>query len=271
MIASPRTASPQPGHGSPLRVAGDARLAHNGAMPPRARPLLTLVSLWVLFGIICGTQIQVSMLAHHHSWLRVLGYQVLVWSLWIPASLGIAALVRRIPLAPPRPGPIALHLLVALAIGVVHAVPWVALVLWMRPYDFMNPTEFGTRTSGSPSARCRSSCCSTGWWRSRSIPAPHSPARASAAPGRSSRPRLPSAAARARGADPAALPVQHPERDRRARAHRQERRGGRHDRRAVGPLALLARPLGGARVPLDEETAMLARYLEIQRLRFRTA
>ena len=53
-----------------------------------ARPYVLLASFWILFGIISGIQIQISMLSHHHSWPRVLTYQVLVWSLWIPASLG---------------------------------------------------------------------------------------------------------------------------------------------------------------------------------------
>ena len=70
-----------------------------------ARPYLLLASFWVLFGIISGIQIQISMLSHHHSWPRVLAYQVLVWSLWIPASLAVAALIRRWPLVTSRSPP----------------------------------------------------------------------------------------------------------------------------------------------------------------------
>ena len=66
------------------------RLAHNGAMIPRAvRSRLLLPGLWVLFGLISGIQIQISMLSHHHAWPLMIGYQVLVWSLWILSLIHI--------------------------------------------------------------------------------------------------------------------------------------------------------------------------------------
>jgi len=108
--------------------------------PPRRGRFV--VAFWLLFGAISGLQIQLSMLAHHHSWVLVLGYQVLVWAVWIACSHVIAALVRRVPLVPPRPLPILLHLGVALAFATLHAMFWVGVELWLRPYDFMNPVAF---------------------------------------------------------------------------------------------------------------------------------
>jgi len=107
-------------------------------------PLLT-VAFWCLFGAISGLQIQISMLAHHHSWPLLVGYQVLVWSVWIAYSLAIAALVKRVPLVPPRVWAVAFHLAVALAFAALHAAIWVGVELWLKPYDFMNPTSFGRR------------------------------------------------------------------------------------------------------------------------------
>jgi two-component system, LytTR family, sensor kinase len=85
------------------------------------------------------------MLAHHHSWPLLVGYQVLVWSVWIPYSFLIGALVHRVPLAPPRLGPIVLHLGVSLALAGLHTAIWVGVELWLKPYDFMNPTAFVRR------------------------------------------------------------------------------------------------------------------------------
>ena len=117
---------------------------------PRSRAgalrLFTVV-FWILFGAISGLQIQVSMLSHHHSWALVLGYQVLVWAVWIPCSFAIFALVHRWPVFPVRPPAIAAHLLVSSAFAVAHVAFWVGVELWFRPYDFMNPVAFLPRFS----------------------------------------------------------------------------------------------------------------------------
>ena len=91
--------------------------------PVRRR--LAIAAFWPLFGALCGLQIQISMLSHHHSWWAVISYQVLVWSLWIPFTFAIFALLRRVPLRPPRPGPLLLHAAVAIAFGTVHVAVWV--------------------------------------------------------------------------------------------------------------------------------------------------
>ena len=234
------------------------------------RPFLLLAAFWVLFGIIAGIQIQVSMLSHHHSWARVLSYQVLVWGIWIPASLAVAALVRRWPLVPPRPGPIALHLAVATLFGVVHAVLWVGLVLWMKPYDFMNPTRFrgfflDVTISQMPLEIVLYGLVALAVYTRAAL-----------------------AAARERELRAAQLETSLAE----ARLHALEVQIQPHflfntlnaigalvrtgkNAEAVGMIGGLSDLLrysldraGGTRVPLDEEAQVLARYLEIQRLRF---
>jgi anti-sigma regulatory factor (Ser/Thr protein kinase) len=107
-----------------------------------ARRRLGIATFWLVFGALSGLQIQISMLSHHHSWVAVISYQLLVWSLWIPITFAILALVRRVPLRPLRPGPLALHALVAAVFGIAHVAIWIVLELVMRPYDFMNPTRF---------------------------------------------------------------------------------------------------------------------------------
>ena len=106
---------------------------------------LSVAGFWALFGAISGLQIQISMLAHHHSWLALIGYQTLVWSVWTGYTAAIIGLLRGIPLRPASPVRVALHCIVALAFATLHTALWVGAELWLKPYDFMNPTAFMPR------------------------------------------------------------------------------------------------------------------------------
>ncbi len=122
------------------------RMAHSPAMSAKSGPRpLSIVVFWLLFGAISGFQIQISMLSHHHSWPLVVGYQMLVWSVWIGFSFAIAAVLARVPVLPPRAAALALHFALAVAFAVLHAALWVLVELWLVPYDFMNPTAFRPR------------------------------------------------------------------------------------------------------------------------------
>jgi signal transduction histidine kinase len=114
-------------------------------IPRFAPPRRYTVLFWWLFGAVSGVQIQISMLSHHHFWPLVVGYQVLVWSVWIAYSFAIGALVRRVPLVPLRPWALAFHVVMAVGFATLHTAIWVAAELAIRPYDFMNPTEFAPR------------------------------------------------------------------------------------------------------------------------------
>ena len=121
-------------------------MRHTGAMRlNRSQAVLLTAGVWTIFGLICGTQIWLSMLDHGHSVPLILFYQVLVWSLWIPFSFGIAALVRRVPLVPFDARNTVTHLLVVPALALVHVAWWVGLEFVLIPYDRMNPTHFGRR------------------------------------------------------------------------------------------------------------------------------
>jgi two-component system, LytTR family, sensor kinase len=108
----------------------------------RSRIGWLVVAFWTLFGVVCGMQLFLSMLSHHHSLPRVLIYQVLVWWAWIAVSFGVARLLRLLPLVPARTRNYLAHLLIAIVIGIAHAAWWVLLILLVEPFDRLNPTGF---------------------------------------------------------------------------------------------------------------------------------
>ena len=116
-----------------------------GMIPVRTLRRLLVASFWPLFGVFAAFQIQISMLSHHHAWPLMIGYQVLVWSLWIGITFAIAGLLRRVPLRTLRPSAFALHALAAAALGSAHITAWVATEFVLKPYDFMNPDVFVER------------------------------------------------------------------------------------------------------------------------------
>ena len=113
-----------------------------------ARRRLLVFGAWPLFGVLFGFQIQISMLAHHHSWARILSYQVLVWSIWIAFTFAIGRLLRAPALRRLTPAALFVHVAAALGFGALHVLLWVASEFVLKPYDFMNPTRFGPRLGG---------------------------------------------------------------------------------------------------------------------------
>jgi len=114
-------------------------------IPVRTLRRLLVATFWPLFGVFAAFQIQISMLTHHHSWPLMIGYQVLVWSLWIGVTFAIAWLSRRVPLRTLRPGAFAVHALAAAVLGSAHITAWVTTEFVLKPYDFMNPDRFSER------------------------------------------------------------------------------------------------------------------------------
>src|SRR5262249_46052559 len=123
---------------------------HDRAMISRdARRRLFVFAVWPLFGVLFGFEIQISMLAHHHSWARILSYQVLVWSIWIAYTFAIGRLLRAVALRRlVPPARTATHVAAAFGFGALHVLLWVASEFVLKPYDFMNPTRFGPRLAG---------------------------------------------------------------------------------------------------------------------------
>ncbi|WP_189457148.1 sensor histidine kinase [Cognatilysobacter bugurensis] len=101
------------------------------------RFLLVAAAFWLLFGLVAGIQVWISMLTHGHDPVLVLGYHVMVWWVWLAPTALIISLARRMPVAPPRLLPILGHGLAATAIGLLHSLYSLGLMLWLRPYDRM--------------------------------------------------------------------------------------------------------------------------------------
>jgi hypothetical protein len=108
----------------------------------RAQAWLLAAAFWTMVAVICALQVWMSMLTHGHSLARIVLYQTVVWDAWIVIGFAIAALTRRLPLAPFRLRNTLVHVLVGCVVGLLHAAWWVACMLVLRPYDRMNPTDF---------------------------------------------------------------------------------------------------------------------------------
>ncbi len=90
---------------------------------------------WFTFGLISGIQVWTSMLEHHHSVPRLLSYHILVWEAWLVPTAAIFWLSHRFPVIPFGARNVLVHVLAALTITIVHVVYWVGLMFWMRPFD----------------------------------------------------------------------------------------------------------------------------------------
>lgn len=93
------------------------------------------IAFWTLFGLVVGVQVWLSMITHGHVLWWLLFYYLLVWLAWLGPTFVIMRLARRFPVS--RPANIAIHVLAATAIAVVHSVYELALMVWMQPYDRM--------------------------------------------------------------------------------------------------------------------------------------
>jgi signal transduction histidine kinase len=109
-------------------------------MASRRTVWLFAASFWALFGLISGIQVWISMRAHGHSVPLLLGYYLVIWEAWLLPTALILWLARRFPVVPARAGAIAIHASAAFGVALVHESYWIALMLFMKPFDRMNPT-----------------------------------------------------------------------------------------------------------------------------------
>jgi two-component system, LytTR family, sensor kinase len=93
-------------------------------------------SFWALFGLISGFQVWISMITHGHSVPRLLGYHLAIWEAWLGVTALIVWLSRRWPLVPPTRLHVLLHVLTACVIAVLHGLYWLGLLIVIRPYDW---------------------------------------------------------------------------------------------------------------------------------------
>jgi len=94
---------------------------------------------WILFGIISGLLVWLSMIDHHHSVVRMVLHYVAVWSAWIPIGFAVARLVRRFPLVPPSVRNALPHLLAGPVVAVLHGIWWLAVERLIAPFGAMTP------------------------------------------------------------------------------------------------------------------------------------
>jgi two-component system LytT family sensor kinase len=95
------------------------------------------ITFWTLFGLVVGIQVWISMIDHGHVVPWLLFYYLLVWVAWLGPTYVIVWMARRFPVDVPRPSNIAIHVLAATVIAVVHSGYEIGLMVWMRPYDRM--------------------------------------------------------------------------------------------------------------------------------------
>lgn len=132
---------------NPFNLAPDSSLEDDP--PAELRPADRRLSLlpitavvWAGFSLLGATQIYVSMLAHGHSYLRILLFQALTWSLWAlltPVLFKLASVLR---LSPWSLRNLLVHFLVGLSLSVAHVAACVEIQIWIRPYDVMSSTHF---------------------------------------------------------------------------------------------------------------------------------
>jgi two-component system LytT family sensor kinase len=103
----------------------------------RGKVWLGGAAFWVMVGLLSGLQVWISMITHGHSVPRLIGYYILLWAPWIGWSGVIAWLFRRWPVSAGRRRNIAVHGGAAVLFSVVHSSLWIALTVWMQPFDRM--------------------------------------------------------------------------------------------------------------------------------------
>jgi len=106
------------------------------------RALAIAFVAWSVFGAVCAATVIWDMRTHGHSEARILGYELLVWYGWAVATPVVAWLGTRLPLLPFSWRASITHVGIAIAAGLVHVVWWTGLQLVIRPFDAMGTHSF---------------------------------------------------------------------------------------------------------------------------------
>ncbi|HEV7507205.1 MAG TPA: histidine kinase [Thermoanaerobaculia bacterium] len=106
-------------------------------MTSRKAGWLAAAAFWTFFGLLTGLQVWISMITHGHSVPRLLGYYLLGWGPWLGFTVVIVGLNRRWPVVPLGRRNALLHLCVALLLGIAHGAYWIELTVSLRPFDRM--------------------------------------------------------------------------------------------------------------------------------------
>lgn len=97
---------------------------------------------WIAYAGLSGFQIWISMLDHGHWPPRIFFHELCIWSGWMALTPIVFRLARHFPLAPPRARNILLHVGVAFVFAVLHGTYWTMLTVIVRPYDAMGISRF---------------------------------------------------------------------------------------------------------------------------------
>jgi two-component system LytT family sensor kinase len=106
-------------------------------MTTRRNAWIFAATFWGLFGLISGVQVWISMVTHGHFVPLLLAYHFLVWEVWLLPTALIILLERRFPVVPPQRMHVLIHLFASCVIAVLHGLFWMAMLLLMKPYDRM--------------------------------------------------------------------------------------------------------------------------------------
>ncbi len=117
------------------------------------KPLRVALGLWTVFALLATVNLYLSMITHGHSFVRLFAYQLSVWWAWALAAPLIGALGRRFPLEPLTARAVLLHVLFAALFGVAHVALWIGLTIGIRPFDAMTISEFGSNFYPALAAR----------------------------------------------------------------------------------------------------------------------
>ncbi|HJW95095.1 MAG TPA: histidine kinase [Thermoanaerobaculia bacterium] len=99
------------------------------------RRWILAAAFWGVFGLVSGLQLWISMITHGHSVPRLIGYNVIIWEGWLALSVAIGQLTKQLPLIPFKSFNALIHALAAIVVAVLHVSYWIALTLFLRPFD----------------------------------------------------------------------------------------------------------------------------------------
>ncbi len=103
----------------------------------RVTGLIAAAAFWTVFAIALALQGWLSMLDHGHSPLRMLQHELAVWWIWAGFTVLLFPLTRRLPIVPLRARTIVIHLVIAFLLTSIHVVISDWLTLQLRPFGEM--------------------------------------------------------------------------------------------------------------------------------------
>ena len=112
-------------------------------MTRRSITWLGIVVFWTVFALLCAFQTWLAMILHGHSLPRMIGHQIAVWYVWVLMTPAVFSLARRAPIFPLRTRNVLLHVLMMLVTSTLHTFAWIELTILIRPFDVMTSPEFG--------------------------------------------------------------------------------------------------------------------------------